>query len=99
VLTYAVHVSLELIGRLVPERRCPVVDEEGVYDGTSTDMSGHRAWTSNADWRLNGMCHKLDVFPSAVWSVDILHNYESDGPGSADNRESAVDPRNPHGAV
>jgi len=75
-LTYSVYMLLQLINRLVPERRRLFVDEEGVYDGTSTDVSGSRAWVSEANKRLNSLYYTLDVFLGAVWSVDILHNYD-----------------------
>jgi hypothetical protein len=41
-LTYAVHVLLELLDRLVQDRRYPVVNEKGVYNGTCADVSRRR---------------------------------------------------------
>ncbi len=40
VLTYTVHMLLQLVDCIIRERRRPVVDEETVYNGTSTDRSG-----------------------------------------------------------
>src|SRR5258708_40255322 len=89
---------LQLIDHLVPERTFPV-DEEVVYNGTSTNVSRRRAWASDTNKRLNGLCHKLDVFLSAVWSIDVLHNNESDGPVDGGDRESVVNSRDPHSGL
>src|SRR6266498_3017054 len=98
-LTYAVHMLLQLFDRLVRDRRYPVVDEEGVYNTTSTDRSGRRAWASNANERLNSLCHQLEVFHGAIWSVNVLHDYVSDGEVGTGARESVVYPGNAHGCL
>ncbi len=98
-LTYNVHMLLQLFNCPIHDRRYPVIDEEGVYNTTSTDWSGCRAWASDANECLNSLCHQLEVFYGAIWSINVLHNYVSNGEVGTGARESIVYPGNAHSCL
>jgi hypothetical protein len=70
---YSVHVVFQHLNRVVRKGRIPV-DEETVLDGTSTDRSGCRGRTFDADKTLHGSSNPHSVGVVACWTINVLHD-------------------------
>lgn len=94
VITYAVHVLLQLFDRVVRDGRHRF-EKKTMYDETSTDRSGRSDWTRDVNEGLHSFCYQPGVSRVAVWVINVFHDYITDVAAS----ESLVDPGDPHGGI